>query len=154
MRRGTNALSVAHQAIGIRREWSSQPHPTIRRGALRWIGRLQPTPVSPAYCVSLNYQLGQPPKVLVLEPSLDPGLRDALPHVYDGDRLCLYTPGEWKAYMLLALTILPWTAEWLLHYELWRATGRWEGGGHTYAPDAAADARQERALRTASGRAR
>lgn len=31
--------------------------------------------------------------------------------------------------MLLAKTILPWTAEWLLHYEVWLVTGEWVGGG-------------------------
>jgi hypothetical protein len=31
--------------------------------------------------------------------------------------------------MLLGDTILPWTAEWLLHYEIWRATEKWMGGG-------------------------
>jgi hypothetical protein len=33
--------------------------------------------------------------------------------------------------MLLAHTLLPWTAEGLLHYELWLITGTWTGGGHT-----------------------
>ena len=32
--------------------------------------------------------------------------------------------------MLLATTIFPWTAEWLLHYEIWLATGEWTGGGY------------------------
>jgi hypothetical protein len=26
-------------------------------------------------------------------------------------------------------TIIPWTSEWLLHYECWLATGKWHGGG-------------------------
>jgi hypothetical protein len=33
--------------------------------------------------------------------------------------------------MLLSTTILPWTAEWLMHYELWLISGHWSGGGHT-----------------------
>lgn len=37
--------------------------------------------------------------------------------------------GEWKPRMKLADTIVPWAAEWLLHYELWLATGEWGGGG-------------------------
>ncbi len=40
-------------------------------------------------------------------------------------------PGEWKHDMLLSVTILPWIAEWLIHYELWLITGHWTGGGHT-----------------------
>lgn len=70
----------------------------------------------------------------VLDPVLDPGHRATLPHVYENDRLCLYTPGEWYPTMWLSQTILPWTSEWLFHYEVWRTTDRWVGGGHVYAP--------------------
>lgn len=31
--------------------------------------------------------------------------------------------------MYVCDTIVPWTAEWLLNYELWLATGEWVGGG-------------------------
>jgi hypothetical protein len=31
--------------------------------------------------------------------------------------------------MLMVDTTLPWTAEWLINYEIWRATGLWYGGG-------------------------
>jgi hypothetical protein len=31
-------------------------------------------------------------------------------------------------------TILPWAAEWLLHYETWKVTDCWHGGGDVYAP--------------------
>lgn len=68
-----------------------------------------------------------------LEPVLDLGHRDRLPHVYD-DCLCLYTPGQWDRSMQIATTIIPWTAEWLFHYELWKATDHWVGGGDVYAP--------------------
>jgi hypothetical protein len=29
----------------------------------------------------------------------------------------------------IADTIVPWTAEWLVHYEIWLVTGEWYGGG-------------------------
>ena len=29
--------------------------------------------------------------------------------------------------MLIVDTIVPWAAEWLLHYEIWLATGEWFG---------------------------
>ena len=32
--------------------------------------------------------------------------------------------------MALSRTIVPWAAEWLLNYELWRFVGEWLGGGH------------------------
>ena len=31
--------------------------------------------------------------------------------------------------MSIADTIVPWTAEWLVHYEIWLVTGEWYGGG-------------------------
>jgi hypothetical protein len=67
----------------------------------------------------------------LVEPKIQ--TRDGVkpPHLYPGDRLCLYRPGtgEWNRRMLLVETIVPWAAEWLLHYELWLATGEWFGGG-------------------------
>ena len=36
---------------------------------------------------------------------------------------------EIDASQFIADTIIPWTSEWLLHYEIWVATGIWHGGG-------------------------
>lgn len=102
----------------------------IRKGALNAVMRLQPTPASRTYTVRLVYQPPKQPRVTVLEPDLDlyPGAA-RLPHVYAGNELCLYTPGEWDHHMSLATTIIPWIAEWLFFYEGWLAIGKWEGGG-------------------------
>ena len=65
---------------------------------------------------------------------------EKIPHTYERNyidknkqivRLCLYYPkyGEWKNYMYIADTIIPWTIEWLYYYEMWRITGEWLGGG-------------------------
>jgi hypothetical protein len=89
---------------------------------------LQPSPASQTYTVCMRYQ--DRPQITVIDPQLTrPDAQDS-PHVYPGDELCLYYPGEWRHDMLLATTILPWTAKWLMHYELWLITGRWTGGGH------------------------
>jgi hypothetical protein len=37
--------------------------------------------------------------------------------------------GEWTNRKLIATTIIPWLMLWLLYYELWHATGIWQGGG-------------------------
>jgi hypothetical protein len=50
--------------------------------------------------------------------------------MFPDSTLCLCYPEEWQPTMLIARTILPWTVEWLAHYEIWRATGHWTGGGH------------------------
>ncbi|WP_176968657.1 hypothetical protein [Amycolatopsis xylanica] len=91
---------------------------------------LQPTPVSRHYTVKIAHQPPFDPDVEVLAPILRLH-RDAkgLPHVYPGNRLCLYEPGEWKSNMLLASTVLPWAIEWLYYYEIWLAIGEWTGGG-------------------------
>lgn len=72
---------------------------------------------------------------------LDPRLRrreqrpdEPIPHTFN-DRFpgreepCLHYRGEFRSDRLLASTILPWFVEWLAHYEIWRATGIWTGGG-------------------------
>ena len=57
--------------------------------------------------------------------------------------------------MLIADTIVPWTCEWLVHYEIWFATGEWHGGGegleeeqgNDRSPDGTRDSRQEQRQR-------
>ncbi|MFS8102099.1 hypothetical protein LFM09_33735 [Lentzea alba] len=103
----------------------------LRADSLTATFELQPTSASRRYRVRLNYRHGTAPDVAVLHPAL--ALRDgatSLPHTYPGDRLCLHLPGQWRPTMLLADTIVPWTSEWLLYYEIWLVTGTWHGGGH------------------------
>lgn len=75
---------------------------------------------------------GMLPRAQVLAPDLLAEVGDALPHVY-GTRphpdLCLFDPdaGEWRPGMLLAESYVPWAAQWLAFYEIWRVTGRWTG---------------------------
>ena len=102
-------------------------------GKRLWVqGDIRPTEMSATYCVRIEYEAGEPPDVRVLSPALvprEPG--GALPHVYPGDRLCLYLPGggEWTPGRPLAALLVPWASEWLFFYELWHATGEWLGGG-------------------------
>ena len=51
--------------------------------------------------------------------------------MYAQERLCVFHPSknEWSARKLLTHTILPWTALWLYHYEMWHVTSEWHGGG-------------------------
>jgi hypothetical protein len=103
----------------------------VRKGQLIWIGRLTPSPLSRSYSVRLQYREAGTPDVEVLDPQLQD--RDGVrpPHMYSRKRLCLYLPGayEWSRRMWLSETIIPWTSEWLLNYEIWLATGEWCGGG-------------------------
>ena len=104
---------------------------TLRRTSLRFVGNLTPSPLSRTYTVAITYQLGRSPDVTVVAPKLARPPTAELPHTYEGDVLCLHLAGEWTVAMLLATTTVAWTAEWLIHYELWLATdGTWCGGGH------------------------
>jgi hypothetical protein len=80
------------------------------------------------------------PEVVIVDPPLRKRHGDNyVPHVYDTDGepiLCLFDARaeEWDQGMSVADTIIPWAAKWLFFYELWLATGQWEGGGRH--PDA------------------
>lgn len=88
---------------------------------------LTPCDEAGTYEVLVDHRLGGEPRVHVVSPHLDgPG---PLPHTYNGTRLCLYVPGQWADHLSIAATILPWSMEWLLFYELWSAGGGWQGGG-------------------------
>lgn len=91
-----------------------------------WTGALRPTSQSPEYRVRIEYRMRYPPQVYVLSPDLAPNA----PHIYYSDNsLCLHYPkdGSWSSEMLIANTIVPWTAEWLRFYEIWLVTGKWFG---------------------------
>lgn len=101
----------------------------LRKGTLRWVGTLQPSEISAVYRVDLTYQPPRPPTVFVRWPELIPNEMGELPHIYQDGSLCLYAPGQWSHHDRIDETVLPWTSEWLLHYEFWRATGDWHGSG-------------------------
>jgi hypothetical protein len=117
--------------VGALRSKYPEGRTNFARGVVTWVGPIQPTPVSRTYTVKVEYQAGWPrPRITVLEPDLRDATMPPLPHVFDGDRLCLHLSGEWRPYEMIASTIIPWASEWLLHYEIWRATREWHGGGH------------------------
>lgn len=94
---------------------------------LVWAGRLTPTPLSREYTVRIRYARSQYPEVRLIDPPLTPEERKLLHHLYPDGQLCLHKPDDWNASMLLVDTTVPWTAEWLAHYELWKRTHRWYG---------------------------
>lgn len=96
---------------------------------LMWIGTIQPTPNSRFYTVRIAYSIGDFPKVTVLEPQLETPPGETLPHIFEDGSLCLHLEDEWTPDMLIIDTTLPWTAEWLINYEIWKATCEWHGGG-------------------------
>lgn len=104
---------------------------------LIWRSTITPTPLSKSYEVIVHYPRDCHPDIFVISPKLElfPGA-DKLPHVYSTEKqwLCLYhrPTKEWKNYMPLHTTIIPWTYDWLAHYEVWLLDGVWHGGGTTH----------------------
>ncbi|MEV0827995.1 hypothetical protein [Nonomuraea rubra] len=126
-------VNLGRQAAAIH---AVLPHAQTRvhKGRLWCRVPLQPAPICQIYTVQATYRHRTRPRVIVVDPELELHPRaTALPHVYPDGDLCLHLPGEWNDSMYLATTILPWTSEWLLHYELWLITGRWSGSGHDHA---------------------
>jgi hypothetical protein len=121
-------LNPANQAFALSREFSGS-RVELRRGTLIWTGELQPTEISRRYVVRVTFGHDRLPLVRVVSPVLEPRPGESLPHVYEDGTLCLYSRGEWDPSMFLAWTIIPWTSEWLINYEIWVATDEWYGGG-------------------------
>jgi hypothetical protein len=120
-------LIVVHEV-----EWSA-----IWQGALR--------PLAQTYEVQISYCAfrfdpahieARRPQVEIGPPLLRARADANIPHTFPNrfsssrPRLCLCLPDEWNVTMSIADTIVPWTVEWLVAYEGWRATGEWLAGGH------------------------
>lgn len=114
------------------------PSSVVKSHSLRhlvWETVIIPTPNSVTYRIRIDYTIGQPPKVYVIDPPklLRPEGKKLLKHVFSTEKqqLCLYYGpfGEWNDSMFLARKIVPWASEWLFFYELWVITGEWLGEG-------------------------
>lgn len=107
---------------------------------LIWESRAQPETWTREYKLKLNYQIGKPPKMFVLSPSLvELSGGKKVPHLYcqETQHLCLYRPrmGLWTPEMFISETIVPWALAWLVYYEMWLATDHWHGRAFGHAGD-------------------
>ena len=125
-------LSIAQQDWRIKKQFPQFFGQKVNPQEKIWIGELRPTEESVYYNIKIVYKIGHYPKVTVLKPKLLLAReKKKLPHVYSGNKLCLFSPEneEWTPKRLIADTIIPWTILWLFYYESWLYTGKWEGGG-------------------------
>jgi hypothetical protein len=99
---------------------------SLRRGLLECTGVIQPSDDSDRYTVQIRYTEWGVPEVRILKPTITP--RSKI-HMYRDGRLCLYHPPTqpWLGANDLHKTIIPWTAEWLVYYELYLSEGKWLG---------------------------
>ncbi|RTQ45077.1 hypothetical protein EJV47_26260 [Hymenobacter gummosus] len=101
----------------------------LKRNALTCRGEVSSPGGEGTYHIKIDYTPGRPPKVFVLNPDIE-YRHHALTHFYPADNsLCLYYPGDlaWSDKHHLYDKTIPWLAEWLVFYELYQITGRWEG---------------------------
>ncbi len=128
-------LPIGVQAMNIKHMFTDGIVNTVHDQQLIWTQTISPSPLGGLYKVKLVYHLNKAPKVYVLDPKPLPLAKGEkkLPHCYHQkeQHLCLYYPDgkEWNKTMLLSATVIPWTYEWLYHYEIWLGTGEWTGGG-------------------------
>jgi len=121
---------VTQQAIRLHTLYPHVERPRVHRGRLMWAIPLQPTPISGTYTVTVRYQERQPVRLHVREPALATRPGEDIPHTFSEDgSLCLHYREFSAAEDYIADVLVPWASEWLLHYELWLATGDWHGGG-------------------------
>lgn len=126
-------LNVARQALDLARFY---PGSEVKTGPSRliWLGELTPTTICQAYKVRIDYTGYRRPNITVLSPRLVPPKGMKLKHVFAGDHPCVHMHHDWDPSMSIATTIVPWLSEWLLHHEVYQATGTWTGGGHEPGP--------------------
>lgn len=122
-------LPLFQQLLGLQHLLPGS-HGSVRSNRLIWRGDIRPTARSTMYTVQIVLQLSKPLEITILNPPLRRREGQLLPHVYSGDRLCVYMGDQWAPSKLLSATVLPWIVDWLFYYELWLATGEWLGGGH------------------------
>ena len=141
MRRGppsfrTRRVGAHEQRAMMLRRWPGFTC-DLNGGRVSCEGILRPTPLGADYRVRVRYTVGRRPRASVIDPLLrrrEQQRDEPIPHTFN-DRIpgreepCLHFRGEFRSDRLLANTILPWLVEWLAHYEVWRATGIWTGGG-------------------------
>ena len=88
-------------------------------------GFCQPSAYSITYEYKLKFSPGGRPKVYPVQPQIV--YNDNI-HMYSKDNsLCLYYPKDYSFTSCSHLfnTIIPWTHEWFLYYELYVLKGQW-----------------------------
>lgn len=128
------ALRSTHFSAGtnyLQQRWIEQTYPgvftcTVERGVLTCVGTVRPTDDCAAYRVCLKYVPGEPPQVFINSHPIKPG--KAI-HMYSNGALCLHYPPDlsWKHRTSVAAYTVPWVLEWIVCYELWLLTRKWEG---------------------------
>jgi hypothetical protein len=89
-------------------------------------GWITPSEGCDRYRIVISYEYGCAPRARIKEPHIIPSAKI---HMYSNGDLCLYEPADapWKVTDNIHEKIIPWTAEWLVLYELFLICGKWLG---------------------------
>jgi hypothetical protein len=96
----------------------------VHRNVLDCFGEITPSIHCQTYQVAIRYRKGGIPNVKIRTPDIPKPI-----HMYRDGTLCLYDYREqpWSTWNNIHETIIPWTAEWLVFYELYLMCGKWLG---------------------------
>lgn len=106
-----------------------------RGGMLLWQTTMKPSAISNIYEVRIEAKPYTFPRVWASGGAISRCENlQLVPHkfAFETDpprvRLCLQY-ADWSSSQPFTETVLPWCSEWLVHFEIWMATGEWHGGG-------------------------
>lgn len=89
-------------------------------------GCLQPVDYVEPYQIVITQLPGKAPEVFIKSPKIEINSKI---HIYKKGNLCLFYPPDlnWKANTSVSDYIIPWVNEWIIYYELYKISGKWEG---------------------------
>jgi len=92
---------------------------------LKCMGSCKPSEFSITYDYEIRYTPGKSPKVYPINPKIAYH-EDIHMHSHDNS-LCLFYPADfsWTNKSHLYNSIIPWTHEWFIFYELYQLYGNW-----------------------------
>lgn len=122
-------FSMLHRELSFIQRYYNFIKSKISNGILYCHGSYQPS--NKAYKYLIRYDGFNNPNVTITSQEIE--YNDDI-HLYARDNsLCLHFPKDkdWTPRLPLSHTIIPWIHEWLVFYELYLITGRWQ---HPYVP--------------------
>ena len=128
---GHRKISLYNQYARVKQIFSNWDCRILFNNKLVIIGNVQPTALSENYTIRIEYGLKHDrPTIEVVSPNLKihPNWKE-LPHIFPGDKLCLYHKEFDPHIHYIADTNIVWVTWWLYFYEIWLVTGEWKGGG-------------------------
>lgn len=127
-------LTAAQQLVNLRGNPACRGEGVLQAGRFTWRFSATPSPLSRDYDIRIEFKQGGRPEIFVDDPDLCMLARGRrIPHLYQQKppKLCLYLPKtvEWRPWMRLDQTVVPWATLWLFYFEEWLVSDEWKGGG-------------------------